>query len=92
MEGFKIVSFSPEVIDLINRRRPGRKVGTPGHAGSRKTLKGAIAEKAAKALKANTFESVESAIEHFESEYLGKAGKLTKDQRRHFKMKIESFL
>lgn len=90
MKGFKIVSFSPEVIDLINRRRPGRKVGTPGHAGKRQTKKSAIAEKAAEALKANVFENVESAINHFEEEYLGKPGKLTKDQRRHFKSLIEA--
>ncbi len=92
MSPFKTAAFSPEVVELIKRRRPGRKAGTPGHVGKRQTRKSAVAEKAAEAIKAGACKSVEDAAEVFAHEYLGRPGELTKDQLRHFKIKIKSYL
>ncbi|MFC5738639.1 hypothetical protein [Sinirhodobacter huangdaonensis] len=92
MTEYRIALFSPEVIDMIERRRPGRKAGKPGNTGPRNTDKSEVAKSAAAAIKSGACPSVEEAAEMFAEAYLGRAGSLTKDQLRYFRKRIKNFL
>lgn len=92
MTDYRIFDLPPEVVEMIKRRRPGRKVGKPGNTGKRMTDKSKVAKDAANAVKSGDCSSVENAAEMFAEAYLGKAGQLTKDQLRYFRNRIKNFL